>query len=209
MTFDERVATDNWAEIDYDRAVWIPVPLGFEGTKWGDAAEWAFEYACQRYLQGGRVLTKKAVKKEVLPLAEKLVLGQAEAAGHVPAHKLYFHCRDLTRMPVLAAVGLWKSQGSREEAFQYYAYWGSKSATSTPVGEWFTAESLGTGLRAHWTGAFNQVPYEQAGYAFRDDTYATDVHVFLMAPDHTRFTEVLPDLDRLVRGIRCIPDPGT
>ena len=88
--FDDRKASDNWAEIGYDRTVWIPVPLGFEGTKWADPAEWSFDYACQRFLQGGRELTRKVVKKEVLPLAETLLLGQAQAAGRLPAYKLLF-----------------------------------------------------------------------------------------------------------------------
>lgn len=202
--YDHRTSTDNWAEIDYDRDRWFPVPLAFKGTKWLDAAEWAYDYACDRFLRGGRTLTKKIVKKEVLPLADRLVVAHHEAAGHIAGHKLYMHCPDYTKVPLLLAVGLWKTMGTWEEAIQYYAYWGTKTATATPIADWITTENLGTGVRAQWHGALDG-PYDQVNFIFRDEAFATDVHAFLMAGDHDRFLEALPDLDRFVQGIRCVP----
>ncbi|MFC5029863.1 hypothetical protein C8250_029920 [Streptomyces sp. So13.3] len=207
MSFDHRKSTENWARIDYDRDVWFPIPLAFKGTKWADAAEWAFDYAGDRFLRGGRELTKKVVKKEVLPFAQALVRGQSEIVGSVAAHKLYFHCPDYTKMPVAVAIALWKREGTREEAFQHYSYFGTKSATVQPVAEWFETEALGRGVKAQWSGVTEIGQYDQVNYIFRDDDFDTDVHVFLMSWDHQRFLEVLPDLDAFVRSIRCIPDP--
>jgi hypothetical protein len=202
--FDHRTTTDNWAEIDYDRDRWFLMPLAFKGTKWLDAAEWAYENACDRFLRGGRTLTKKVVKKEVLPFAERLVRAHHEAAGHIAGHMLYLHCPDYTKVPLLLAVGLWKTMGTWEEATQYYLYWGTKTATTTPVTDWITTENLGTGVRAYWHGEFKG-PYDQVSYIFRNEAFATDVHAFVMAGDHDRFVEALPDLDRFMHGIRCIP----
>ncbi|MYS24294.1 hypothetical protein GA0115240_16317 [Streptomyces sp. DvalAA-14] len=209
MSFDERKSTPNWAEIDYDRSAWFPIPLGFEGTKWSDAAEWAFDYAGDRFVKGGRELTKKVVKKEVLPFAEHLVLARTAVAGRMAGHKLYCHCPDYTKFPVPAAVGLWRCQGTWEEAMRYYAYWGTESATTEAATEWFETEALGTGVKSRWSGVYGPGPYDQVNYIFRDAAMETDVHVFLTSWNHDRFIEILPDLDQLVRGIRCVPDPGT
>jgi hypothetical protein len=209
MTFETHVSTPNWVEIDYDRNIWFPVPLGFRGTRWADAAEWAHDYACDRFLRGGRTLTKKVVKKEVLPLAQALVLARQEAVGGIGAHKFFFHCPDYTKFPALVSIALWKRDGTREEAFQHYAYWGTKSATSEPVAEWFETAALGVGVKAQWSGVIGPGPYDQVNYIFRDDTYDADVHVVLTAWDHERYLEVVPDLDQLVRAIRCVPGDGS
>lgn len=206
--YDHRTSTDNWAKVEYDRDRWFPVPLGFQGTKWLDAAEWAFDYACDRFLRGGRTLTKKVVKKEVVPFADRLVRGRHEAVGRIAGHLMYFHCPDYTKVPLLASVGVWKTMGTWDEAIRYYAYWGTKTATTTPVAEWFSTQALGQGVKSSWHGEF-EGPYDQVNYIFRDEAFATDVHVFLMAGDHERFVEAVPDLDRLVHGIRCVPDDGS
>jgi len=212
IDYDHRKSTENWAELDYDRSLWFPVPLGFQGTKWADAAEWAYGYSLDRFRRGGRELNKKIVKKEVVPFAERLVVARQVVAGHIGGHKLYCHCPDYTKLPTLVSIGLWKPMGDWQQAIQYYAYWGTKTATTQPMAEWFTTDALGTGVKAQWSGSgVNGDPttYEQVNYVFRDETYATDVHVFLMSWDHARYVEVLPDLDNLVRAIRCIPDPET
>ncbi|MCQ4082582.1 hypothetical protein NGB36_18730 [Streptomyces sp. RB6PN25] len=205
MSFDQRKSTDNWAEVGWDREVWIPVPLSFQGTKWPDAAEWATDWAGERVMRAHGELTKKLMKKEVVPRAQALVRGRAEIAGNVAAHKIYFHCPDTTKTPVATFIGLWKCQGTREEALQFYGYYGTKSATIQPEAEWFKTEALGTGIKAHWTGVTGPGQYWQADYAFRDDEFDTDVQVFMMAWDQQRFAEVVPDLDNLVRSIRCVP----
>ena len=207
MNFDERKSTDNWAEVGWDRAVWFPIPLSFQGTKWADAAEWAYDWAGDRVLRSHGELTKKLVKNEVVPFAKALVQARHEAVGKVSAHKLYFHCPDIEKTPVMAGVGLWKPQGTREEAFQYYAYWGSKTATEQPVAEWFETETLGRGVKAQWSGVTGPGQYWQTNYIFRDDEFETDVHVWMLDWDHQRYLEVVPDLDKLVRSIRCSPDP--
>lgn len=209
MTFETRTSTPNWVKIDYDESRWFPMPLSLQGTRWADAAEWAFDAACDRFLRSGRVLTKKVVKKEVLPFAQALVLAHSNAVGKIGAHKFFLHCPDCTTFPVLVSIALWKRDGTREEALQHYAYWGTKSATSAPVAEWFETEALGVGVKAQWSGVIGPGPYEQVNYIFRDDTYDADVHVFMTAWDHTRYTEVVPDLDQLVRGIRCVPGDGS
>jgi hypothetical protein len=201
--------TDNWARVDYDRDVWFPIPIVFEGTKWADAAEWAYDYAGERVLRTHGELTKKLIKKEVLPFSQALVRGRHEAVGKVAAHKLYFHCPDSTKMPVMSAIALWKCQRTREEAFQFYGYFGAKTATSQPVAEWFETERLGTGVKVQWSGVTGPGEYWQVNYVFRNEELDTDVHVFMLDWDHQRFTEVVPDLDSLVCGIRCTPSTET
>jgi hypothetical protein len=205
VSFDERKVTDNWAEVSWDRNIWFPIPIAFKGTKWRDAAEWALDWAGDRVARAHGEVTKKLVKTEVSPLAQALVKARSEIAGKTAAHKLYFHCPDSVKTPVPSAVALWKRQGTREEAFQFYSYWGTKTATVQAEAEWFETEALGTGVKAHWTGVTGSGQYWQVNYAFRDDEHDTDVHVFMMTWDQERFTEIVPDLDNLVRTIRCVP----
>jgi hypothetical protein len=208
--FNERKSTDNWARVDFDENIWIPIPYAFQGTRWKDAAEWAFDYAGSRFLLGGRDVNKKVVKHEVLPSAQALVRARDQIVGHAKAAKFYFHCPDYTKVPVATFVGLFKCMGTRDEAFEYYAYWGTKSATTQPVAEWFETEHLGTGVKAQWAGRLpdDGRPYDQVNYIFRNEEFDTDVQVWTTVLDHDRFVEVVPDLDTFVRAIRCTPDPS-
>ncbi len=208
MNFDQRKATDNWATVDWNREVWIPVPFAFKNLKWADAAEWALDYAGDRFLRGGREVNRGVMKKEVGPFAQGLVQGRSELVGKTAAHKIYYHCPDYTKTPVAAAIGLWKCQGTREEAFQFYSYWGAKTATSTPEAEWIETESLGMGVRAKWTGVTGPGRYWQVNYIFRDEEFDTDVQVWTMSWNYQRYEDIQPDLETLVRGIRCVPDPA-
>ncbi len=208
--FDKRTSTDNWATVAFDENVWIPVPYAFKGTRWSDAEEWAFDYAGSRFLLGGREVTKKVVKKEVLPDAAALVRGRQEIVGKVKAHKFYFHCPDYTKVPVAMCIGLFKCMGTREEAFEFYPYWGTETATTQPVAEWFETGNLGRGVKARWAGLIpdSAEPYDQVNYIFRDEKFDTDVLVWTTVLDHERFVEVVPDLDVLVQAIRCTPSPS-
>lgn len=207
MSFDQRKMSRNWAQVDYDRHVWFPIPIVLEGTKWPNAAEWAADYAGDRVMRTHGELTRKLMKKEVLPFAQALVKGRSEVVGKMAVHKLYFHCPDSTKTPVMAAIGLWQCQSTRDEALQFYSYFGSESATDQPIAEWFETEALGTGVKAHWSGVAGTGQYWQVNYAFRNDEFDTDVQIFMMAWDHQRFAEIIPDLDELARSIQCVPDP--
>ncbi|MBV9025319.1 MAG: hypothetical protein JO362_16350 [Streptomycetaceae bacterium] len=205
MNFDNRKSTKNWAEVNWDRDLWIPVPLTFEGTMWADAAEWALHYASDRAERTYGELTKKVLRKEVKPRAMSFVDAQKDLAGKLPAHKFYMHFPNAHTAPVPVGVGLWDPQGTREEAFQYYAYWTAQNATEPPVAEWFDTEALGRGVKAQWRAMEDSKPVWAVNYIFRNEEFATDVHVFTGCADNERFQEVLPDLDDLVRHIRCAP----
>ena len=205
--FDHRTSTDNWARIEYDKTIWFPIPSAFKGTAWADAAEWAYDWAGNRFLLGGREVNRKVMKKEVLPFAEALVRGRNVVVGKAAAHKFYFHCPDYTKTPVGVFVALWKCQGTREEAFDFYSHWGDAGATGEPVTEWFETEALGRGVKAQWSGLSEAGRYERVNYIFRNEEFDTDVLVWTMDWDHDRFLEVAADLDTFVYGIRCIPDP--
>lgn len=206
--FAERKSSGNWARVDYDKNVWIPIPAGFAGTRWLDAAEWAYDNAGSLLLRSGLDVSKKVMKKEGQPRAEALIRGRDEIVGKAKAHKYYFHCPDYTKVPAAVFVGLWGCLGTREEAFQYYAYWGTKSANVAPVAEWFETEHLGTGIKACWSGTVDDGrPYDRVSYVFRDEEFNTDVQVWMLLLDHERFEAILPDLDDFVRAIRCTPHP--
>ena len=205
MNFDNRQATKNWAEVDYDRSIWIPVPLSFQGTKWGDAATWALHYASDRAQRTYGELTKKVLRKEVQPRAMSFVDARGDMVGKVPAHKIYFHFPNSNATPEPVGIGLWEPQGTREEAFQYYGYWGSRSATEQPVAEWFETEALGRGVKAQWPGADAEKPTWSVNYIFRNDEFETDVHVMASSLAPERLKSIIPDLDELVRRIRCVP----
>lgn len=205
MSFEHRKFSYNWAEVDYDRNVFIPVPGGFQGTKWADAAEWSFTYASDRFVKAGRELNKKALKKEVQPFAEMLMYMRHEIVGKIPAVKIYFHCPDATKTPVIVGVGLWEAEGTREEALQFYAYFGTDTATTQPQAEWVETEALGQGVKASWSGKHDQSPYDQVNYAFRSDEFHMDVNVWTSVEDHERYVEMQSDVERLVHGIRCVP----
>ena len=209
MSFEHRQFSHNWADVDYDRDVFFPVPVVFQGTKWADPAEWSFTYAADRFVKAGRELNKKVLKKEVQPFAELLMYMRKELIGKVPAVKIYMHCPDATKAPVVVGIGLWEAEASREEALQWYAYTGTETATTTPEAQWVETEALGQGVRATWSGKTTDGrPYDQVNYAFRSDEFHMDVHLWTTVEDHARFEEMVPDVDRLVHGIRCVPRKG-
>jgi hypothetical protein len=207
VNFDDRKSAKNWAKVDYDRDRWIPVPLTFDGTKWPDVTTWALFYARDRARKTYGELTRKLMHKEVEPRAASFMDVHKEMVGKAPAHKLFLNFPDARAVPVPIGIGLWAPHGTREEAFQYYAYWTAHGAVEPPVAEWFETESLGTGVKARWMAMEDGEPTWAVNYIFRNEEFATDVHVFSGCAFEERFTHVLDDLDELVRGIHCTPLP--
>lgn len=204
MSFVDRKTTKNWAKVDYDRSRWIIVPLSFEGTKWGDLASWAMYYAEERGEREFGELTKKVMRKEIKPRAASFMDVHKDMVGKLPAQKFFFDWPEWTSVPVPVAVSIWQPQGTREEAFQYYAYWSVKDPQDL-VTEWFETETLGTGVKTRWKAIEDGKPVWAVNYVFRNEEWETDVHVFTSWPVQERFEEVITDLDVLVRGIECCP----
>ncbi|MDI5966680.1 hypothetical protein [Streptantibioticus silvisoli] len=205
VDFEHRDMTPNWAKVSYDTDVWFPMPFFFKGTMWADAAEWAFYYVTDRFRRGGGSLTKREVKKEVVPRAEILVEVQNSILHQGGAHKFYIHCPDYRVKPVMISIGLWKSKGTRDQALDFYSRWGTRSATSEPVSTAITTEHLGEGIRSQWVGESEGGRYDRVNYVWRNEEFETDVLVWMILWDRPRFEEVLPDLDAFVQGIRCTP----
>lgn len=208
--FDHRHSTDNWAKVDYDKNRWIPMPFAFEGLQWADAAEWAFYEAEMAFLRGGRELNKKVVKKEVLPFSELLLHLHTMLVGKMAAHKFYLHCPDYTKAPVGTYIGVWKCLGTREEAFDYYGLWGTRTAVDLigPETVEFSTEMLGAGLRTHFSDVVGGRRIYSVNYVFRNEEYNTDVHVFMNTHEEPRFWEVMPELDAFVGRLYCSPRPS-
>lgn len=209
MNFDQRTSSKNLFAFDYDHDKWIPVPVSFEGTKWGSVERWATQYATQHVHRAfGDDLSKKIVRKEVTPRAQNLMMLQQGLAGVVPAHHMFAHCPDAVTGPQPVGIGRWATQGTREQALQYYAYWGVHRATEQPFAEWFDTEHLGRGLKATWPALDDDGdPMWQVNFGFRHEELEVDLHIFSSCPNKERFEQFLPDLDTLVQGIRCIPAP--
>ncbi len=207
MNFDDRKTTKNWAKVEYDRDQWIIVPLTFEGTKWRDAAHWALYYAADRAERTYGEVTKKLMRKEVEPRAASFMDTHKDMVGRAPAQKFFFNFPDAKTVPVPVGIGLWQTQGTREEAFDYYTWWSAHDPVD-PVAEWFETESLGTGVKARWQAMDEGKPIWAVNYIFRDDEFDTDVHIFAGWPVRERFEEVITDLDVLVRSIKCCPRPA-
>lgn len=210
MNFDKRKTSKSWFQVDYDRELWVPLPVTFEQTKWGGPEAWALHYAKMHVRRAfGDEITKKLMKKEVIPRAQNLMVCQSELAGKIPAHKIYLHCPDAVTGPLGVGMGLWEPQGAREQALQYYGYWGyEQGVAGEPFAEWFDTEHLGRGVKAQWHEVDDGTPLWLANYGFRDDEFEADVHVFTSCTDEARFQRILPDLDVLVRSIHCIPSTG-
>ncbi len=207
--FDHRRSTDNWAKVSYDKTRWIPMPGAFEGTPWANTAEWAFYQAEMAFLRSGRELNKKVVKKEVLPFSELLLHLYDLVVRKIAAHKFYMHCPDYTKPPVGTFVGLWKCLGTREEAFDYYRLYGTRTAVELigPETVPFSTELLGAGLRTQFSDIVDGRRIFSVNYVFRNEEYNTDVHVFMNTDEEQRFWEVLPELDTFVNQLYCSPDP--
>ncbi len=205
--FDHRKSSDNWAVVTYDQDRWIPMPIYFKGTRWADPAEWAFDQAGKAFLRGGRDLTKKVVKKEVHPFAELLLFAQREESKKIITHKFYLNCPDYTKLPVSAYVGMYKCQGTREQAFEYYSGWGARGAREPARYSEIRTDNLGAGVRSVWSDDVNGATMYCANYVFRNEEYNTDVHAMLRTELEERFWETLPEMDTFVHGIRCTPDP--
>ncbi|MDI5972248.1 hypothetical protein POF50_023415 [Streptomyces sp. SL13] len=207
VDFEHRDMTPNWAKVSYDTDVWFPMPFFFKGTKWADAAEWAFYYVTDRFRRGGGSLTKREVKKEVVPRAGILVELQNGILHQGGAHKFYIHCPEYHVQPVVISIALWKCRGTREQAFDFYGNSGSFSATTTPVRQSITTENLGEGIRVRWIGQVAAGTYENVNYVWRNEEFDTDILVNMFELNRPRFEEVLPDLDAFVQGIRCTTRP--
>jgi hypothetical protein len=206
--FDHRHSTDNWAIVTYDKTRWIPMPGAFEGTPWPGVAEWAFDEAGQAFLRGGRDLDKHVVKKEVRPFAEVLLTAYQTVVGKTAAHKYYLYCPDYRYTPVATYIGLWKCLGTRAEALNYYGLWGTTDNGVSDVRPWdFSTDSLGAGVKTTYVQQMDGAPMYWVNYAFRNEEYNTDVHMFMNTRDEQQFHQLQPELDAFIRGLRCSPDP--
>ena len=207
--FDHRHSTRNWAKVTYDKNRWIPMPGVFEGTPWPGVAEWAFDEAGQAFLRGGRDLNKHVVKKEVRPFAELLLSLYKTLVGKTAAHKYYLHCPDYQHLPVGTFIGLWKCLGTRTEALHYYGLWGTTDNGCSDARSWdFSTESLGAGVKTTYVDQSGDAPMYYGNYAFRNEEYNTDVHMFYNTADWQRFQDVQPEMDEFIRGLHCSPRPS-
>ncbi len=199
---------------EFDRAVWVPVPMAFEGaprkdpfkgTPWKDPAEWGWQVALGRLGQERGEVTKQMAADEVYPRAMQLVAARDALVG-TRASMLYFHVPDSTCLPVFLAVSMWRSKGTLEEARARLGGNAIEGADGEPVVEPFATDALGEGVRRTWTGELEQGVFVMSDYVFRDQQQQVDVHV-LVGPNWEldRTEPVRRDVEAFVRVLRFLP----
>jgi hypothetical protein len=191
---------------EFDRMVWVPVPLAFKGTPWKDPAEWAWQAALERLGRERGVVTKQMAKDEVTPRATQLLVARQTIAGRLPASSLYLHLPDSVCLPVYLGVAMRRSEGTLEEARARLGGFESENAKGSPLVEPFATDALGEGIRYSWTGENEQGEFDLANYVFRDQEQQVDLHVFVGPNwDRDRGEQIRRDVEAFVRVLRFLP----
>jgi hypothetical protein len=193
----------NWADVDYDMAVWVEVPFTFSADTWPDHRAWARDVAEACWDDSGLTPGEHDVDK----LALLLAVSHENSVGKIYAHRIFLHVPDPRMAPVPAGLGIWRSQGDREETLRALAKAASPFAVEPPIVEEFSTERLGKGLRTvHYGRQEDAALYMAVHYAFRVEKYETDLNLFAYGYDLGRMYGTLDDLDELARRIDVVPD---
>lgn len=202
----------HWAEVDCDFGTWVVLPRDIPQDVWPDERSWALETADACVADSGlEYRSKRHRRRDVEELAATFLEYQAFMASRGWGHLAFLHLPDLRMAPLLAAVGVWRCEGKREEALRFYSGADDPGTAGEPTVDEFTTEHLGAGLRV--LSYFPAVsapggPAAVLSYAWRVEEYDTDLCLFVISPTANRLHDAVPDVDALARGIRAVPDPG-
>jgi hypothetical protein len=202
-----------YANVNYDRAIWMAIPLYWGPEAWETPEAWGREMA-QTWWTGF-----KHRRKDVDRLAETLTrlahnYGFRDPNG--PEIIAYLYLPNPGLGPMMVKVCLDYAPGITLEAL---ANADDPHVLEPPIVHHFTTPHLGTGFRStryyeadlSGTGASGSMTvYGMLHYGF---LLPEEDGAFLVArclePDLRRFAQAMDDIDAFVREIRCADEPLT
>jgi hypothetical protein len=188
-----------WVSVDYDEAVWIPCPPVFAAGV--DRESYAAGVA-QIWWDASGI---KHMPTDVARLTAMLSEIHKGIYGHIPCHLAFIHLPDPRLMPLVLYVGVWESDGDKDEKLRMLCHANDPEAVERPVAEEFTTERLGTGLRVI---RYRHLPdgalYAGLGYAWRSEKYETDLLLNTSSEDLGRLQRAIPDIEDFAKATSII-----
>jgi hypothetical protein len=181
-----------WPVTDYDKNLWIPCPPGFPVDIGRQG--WATAYARAWWDAAMPGHGDSAVQL----LAGALIMIYEGTYGHVPAHLVWIHLPNPTMLPLPVYVSAWRSEGDRDDQLGMLAGSRAPCLVEPPIIEEFAAEKLGSGLRAmrYQHADDGGSVYATISYAWRSDTFETDLQIWSTSDDIGRLHLAIPDIER-------------
>jgi len=197
-------STKGWARVSYDTHLWIPCLRGLpEG--W-DPPRWAREFAEAWWGFSGLPYDHSDLEKLTVLLGY-IYESTWGRQSRIPCHLVFIHLPDPRVQPLPVYLSIFKALGPRDEQLRSLARVHDPAAVKPPVVEAFSTPNLGPGLRVLRYVRGEDEGEVDAGlsYAWRSDTYETDLRLFAGTFDLARLQRAMPDIDELARQITVIP----
>jgi len=180
------------------RMIWVPcMPVLPEGPE-----SWANESAQTWWALSSLRPNKRQLQDLTRDLAARLLAIHEEIYAAGLCQVAVLHLPDPRMDPLPVQFGIWQMDGQREERLRDLL--GIVSAADSTAEE-ITTDRLGTGLRylGHWP--FPDATGGRLSYAWRSESYATDLSVTASHPNMGRVTQAMPDIEALLRVTAIVP----
>lgn len=214
-SFADLTSEKGWAEVGYQRTLWIPclaaMPDGYDTDRW--AREFSAAWWSMAGLPHG--------DDELARLEAQLAYIRDNSFGHLPFHMGFIHLPDPRLEPLPVFLAILAARGERTAQLRALTLADAPNAVGEPIVEEFATERLGPGLRVlrHFTepeaggvdvlGLLTEEETAEVNvglsYAWRSEEHETDLRLFTATHDWGRLRAALGDIDELARQIRVIP----
>lgn len=190
------ISEKGWARVTLDTPFWIPCPPVFpEGIT---RESWAAEGAGAWWEQSGLTYPDSAVAQ----LAEMLTFIQQRGYARVLCHQIWIYLRDPVVPPLPVHIGIWKSEGEREQRLCQLTGADDQASVRKPDVSEVETVYLGSGLRVlRYRMRHENELRVMLAYAFRSEEYETDLQIFTGAAPLNELTAAFGDIDDFVQGV--------
>ena len=190
-----------WLRVDLESPFWIPCPVAFPDGMTREA--WATEAAGAWWQQSGLTYTPTAVGQ----LAQMLALAQEHGYARVPCHQIWIYLRDPATPPLPVHIGIWSSEGEREQRFRLLAGADDRASVRKPEVSEVETANLGGGLRVlRYRKSRKGALVGLLAYAFRSQECETDLQILAGSNSLSELTAAYGDIDDFVRGLIVYPN---
>jgi len=180
-----------------DYRFWLPCPRIFPAGS--DRESWAAEMAAGWW----HISDLPDEQNMVDRLAAMLRESHEEAYATVPCQQIWIYVRDPVVPPIPLHIGIWKTNGDREEQLLSLSGARDPHAVRPPLVAQAELGPLGRGIRA--------IRYVSAdgdgslcallGYGFRVAELETDIQLLATSMDPAALITAVPDIEDFIRGM--------
>jgi hypothetical protein len=167
------------------------------GEHKNDDDPWAEEVAAAWWQQSRRPYTATAIGQ----LAAMFRYVQEHGYARVPCHQIWMYLRDPAVPPLPVHIGIWKAYGDRAQQLRQLSGADDPASSRPPDITEFTTGSLGAGVRALHYRMREKGVLAMLGYAFRVETYATDLQIMATTSDLRHLATATPDIEDFIKTI--------